>query len=122
MKAMPTDDHTKDIDFSRSTIAVRWKAGSHDAGRALRDFATYLPTQAIPAIAGFLVLPLLARKLTPTELGVLAIAQTLDAASNVAAMARMLRLASAPRLVVPGHDPQVFARFPVPGGRVARID
>ena len=51
-----------------------------------------------------------------------AIAQTLDAASNVAAMARMLRLASAPRLVVPGHDPQVFARFPVPGGRVARID
>ena len=51
-----------------------------------------------------------------------AIAQTLDAASNVAAMARMLRLASAPRLVVPGHDPQVFTRFPVPGGRVARID
>lgn len=36
MKAMPTDDSTKDIDFSRSTIAVRWKAGSHDAGRALR--------------------------------------------------------------------------------------
>jgi glyoxylase-like metal-dependent hydrolase (beta-lactamase superfamily II) len=51
-----------------------------------------------------------------------AIAQTLDAASNVAAMGRMLRLAAAPRLVVPGHDGQVFVRFPTPGGRVARID
>jgi O-antigen/teichoic acid export membrane protein len=51
--------------------------GVHDAGRALRDFATYLPTQAIPALAGFLVLPVLARKLAPTELGVLAICQTL---------------------------------------------
>ena len=36
MKAMATDDQSKDIDFSRSTIAVRWKAGSHDADRALR--------------------------------------------------------------------------------------
>ena len=51
--------------------------GVRDAGRVLRDFATYLPTQAIPAIAGFIVLPVLARRLTPTELGVLAIAQTL---------------------------------------------
>jgi O-antigen/teichoic acid export membrane protein len=46
-------------------------------GRMLRDFATYLPTQAIPAIAGFIVLPVLARKLSPTDVGVLAIAQTL---------------------------------------------
>lgn len=51
--------------------------GVHDAGRVLRDFATYLPTQAIPAIAGFLVLPVLARKLFPTDLGILTIAQTL---------------------------------------------
>jgi O-antigen/teichoic acid export membrane protein len=51
--------------------------GVQDAGRALRDFATYLPTQAIPAIAGFLVLPLLAQRLTPTDLGILTIAQTL---------------------------------------------
>ncbi len=51
--------------------------GVHDAGRVLRDFATYLPTQVIPALAGFLVLPVLARKLDPTELGVLAICQTL---------------------------------------------
>ena len=53
--------------------------GMRDVGRALRDFATYLPTQAIPAIAGFLVLPVLARKLPPTDLGILALAQTLVA-------------------------------------------
>lgn len=41
----------------------------------------------------------------------LAIAQTLDATSNLAAQDRMLKLAAAPRLVVPGHDPAVFERF-----------
>jgi len=51
--------------------------GLRGVGRALRDFATYLPTQAIPAIAGFLVLPVLARRLAPTDLGILALAQTL---------------------------------------------
>lgn len=51
--------------------------GLQEAGRVLRDFATYFPTRAIPALVGFLVLPVLARKLFPTELGVLAIAQTL---------------------------------------------
>lgn len=51
--------------------------GLRDVGRLLGDFATYLPSQAIPAIAGFLVLPVLARELAPTALGVLAIAQTL---------------------------------------------
>jgi glyoxylase-like metal-dependent hydrolase (beta-lactamase superfamily II) len=50
------------------------------------------------------------------------IAQTLDSVSNLAAQARMLRLASSPRLVVPGHDPQVFVRFPRPGHGIARID
>lgn len=40
-----------------------------------------------------------------------AIAQTLDAASNLAAMGRMKRLAASPRLIVPGHDPAVFERF-----------
>jgi glyoxylase-like metal-dependent hydrolase (beta-lactamase superfamily II) len=49
------------------------------------------------------------------------IAQTLDPVSNLAAQARMLRLAGDPRLVVPGHDPDVFKRFPEPGGGVARI-
>jgi glyoxylase-like metal-dependent hydrolase (beta-lactamase superfamily II) len=49
------------------------------------------------------------------------IAQTLDAASNLRAQARMVALASDPRLIVPGHDPEVFVRFPSPGNGVARI-
>jgi len=40
-----------------------------------------------------------------------AIAQTLDARSNVAAIERMKTIAAFPRLIVPGHDPQVFERF-----------
>jgi glyoxylase-like metal-dependent hydrolase (beta-lactamase superfamily II) len=51
----------------------------------------------------------------------LPIAQTLDRAANLAAQERMLRLAASPGLVVPGHDPAVFARFPSPGRGVARI-
>ncbi|MEP6619334.1 MAG: N-acyl homoserine lactonase family protein [bacterium] len=50
-----------------------------------------------------------------------AIAQTLDVASNLAAQERMARLATEPRLIVPGHDPDVFTRFPSPGNGVARI-
>jgi hypothetical protein len=50
-----------------------------------------------------------------------AISQTLDAASNLAAQTRMLSIASSPRLVVPGHDPAVFQRFGSSDGRVARI-
>lgn len=49
------------------------------------------------------------------------IAQTLDTASNVNAQGRMLSLASEPRLIVPGHDPEVFARFANPGNGVAWI-
>jgi glyoxylase-like metal-dependent hydrolase (beta-lactamase superfamily II) len=49
------------------------------------------------------------------------IAQTLDATANLAAQARMLTLAAGPALVVPGHDPAVFERFPVPGNGVALI-
>ena len=49
------------------------------------------------------------------------IAQTLDSVSNLAAQARMLRLAGEVRRVVPGHDPEVFTRFPDPGGGVARV-
>ena len=33
----------------------------------------------------------------------------------------MFRLASDARLVVPGHDMEVFTRFPKPGNGVARI-
>jgi glyoxylase-like metal-dependent hydrolase (beta-lactamase superfamily II) len=39
------------------------------------------------------------------------IAQTLDSTSNLAAQDRMKRIASARRLIVPGHDPAVFTRF-----------
>ncbi len=49
------------------------------------------------------------------------IAQTLDSASNLRAQSRMLSLASDPRLIVPGHDPEVFVRFPTPGNGVALI-
>jgi glyoxylase-like metal-dependent hydrolase (beta-lactamase superfamily II) len=49
------------------------------------------------------------------------IAQTLDAASNLAAQERMLRIASSARLVVPGHDPAVFTRFETVAPGVARI-
>jgi glyoxylase-like metal-dependent hydrolase (beta-lactamase superfamily II) len=51
-----------------------------------------------------------------------AIAQTLDAAANLAAQARMLQLAAAPKFVIPGHDPAVFDRFPRVADGVARID
>lgn len=51
----------------------------------------------------------------------LPIAQTLDSASNLQAQERMLQIASSPRLIVPGHDPAVFVRFPTPGGGVATI-
>jgi glyoxylase-like metal-dependent hydrolase (beta-lactamase superfamily II) len=50
------------------------------------------------------------------------IAQTFDAPSNLAAQDRMKQLAASPRLIIPGHDPAVFARFPKPGNGVARLD
>ena len=50
------------------------------------------------------------------------IAQTLDAASNLRAQDRMRSLVSSVRLVVPGHDPEVFVRFSKPGNGVARIE
>ena len=51
-----------------------------------------------------------------------AIAQTLDAASNVAAQARMMEIAGAPGRVIPGHDPDVFVRFPAVSPNVVRLD
>jgi glyoxylase-like metal-dependent hydrolase (beta-lactamase superfamily II) len=50
------------------------------------------------------------------------IAQTLDAVSNLKAQDRMKQLASSTRLIVPGHDPAVFTRFPAPGNGVAKIE
>jgi glyoxylase-like metal-dependent hydrolase (beta-lactamase superfamily II) len=52
----------------------------------------------------------------------IAIAQTLDRKANVAAQQRMLSLAFSAKLVIPGHDPAVFARFPTVKPGVVRID
>jgi glyoxylase-like metal-dependent hydrolase (beta-lactamase superfamily II) len=49
------------------------------------------------------------------------IAQTLDAASNLRTQDRMKALASEPRLLIPGHDPAVFTRFPRVADRIVRI-
>jgi len=50
-----------------------------------------------------------------------AIAQTLDAESNLRAQDRMKQLAADPRLIIPGHDPAVMTRFPNPQPDVAKI-
>lgn len=50
-----------------------------------------------------------------------AIAQTLDAASNLKAQDRIRTLASDLKLIVPGHDPAVFERFPTVGEGIVRI-
>jgi len=50
------------------------------------------------------------------------IAQTFDAESNLRAQDRMKQIASRPDLIVPGHDPAVFTKFPKPGNRVAKIE
>src|ERR1041385_2494042 len=50
------------------------------------------------------------------------IAQTLDAASNLRAQDRMKQLAASLRLIIPGHDPAVFDKFPKVSDRVVRIE
>jgi len=50
------------------------------------------------------------------------ISQTLDAVSNLRAQDRMRSLASDARLVIPGHDPSVFDRFPHVSERIVRIE
>jgi len=49
------------------------------------------------------------------------IAQTLDRQSNLRTQDRMKTLASNQRLIIPGHDPDVFVRFPEPGNGIAHI-
>ena len=49
------------------------------------------------------------------------IAQTLDAASNLKAQDRIRALASDLKLIVPGHDPAVFERFPAVADGIVRI-
>ncbi|HSL20381.1 MAG TPA: N-acyl homoserine lactonase family protein [Vicinamibacterales bacterium] len=49
------------------------------------------------------------------------IAQTLDAESNLRAQGRIRSLATRPELIVPGHDPTVFERFPATADGVVAI-
>jgi glyoxylase-like metal-dependent hydrolase (beta-lactamase superfamily II) len=49
------------------------------------------------------------------------IAQTLDAASNLKAQDRIRTLASDPRLIIPGHEPLVFEKFPGVADGIVRI-
>jgi len=51
-----------------------------------------------------------------------AISQTLDAASNLRTQDRMKGLASRPALLIPGHDPAVFDRFPRVSERIVKIE
>jgi glyoxylase-like metal-dependent hydrolase (beta-lactamase superfamily II) len=50
------------------------------------------------------------------------IAATLDPDSNLRAQERMKQIASDSRLIIPGHDPAVFSKFPAVGDRVAKIE
>jgi glyoxylase-like metal-dependent hydrolase (beta-lactamase superfamily II) len=50
-----------------------------------------------------------------------AITQTFDAESNLKAQYRMRQLATRLDLIVPGHDPEIFIKYPKPGNGVARI-
>ncbi len=50
-----------------------------------------------------------------------AIAQTLDAASNLKAQDRIRSLATSPDLIVPGHDPAVFERYAKIADGIVRI-
>lgn len=45
-----------------------------------------------------------------------------DSVSNLAAQDRMRHIASNPGFIIPGHDPEIFVRFPTPGNGVARIE
>ncbi len=50
------------------------------------------------------------------------IAQTLDAASNLRAQDRMKQLAAKPSLIIPGHDPAEFERFPKVNERTVKLE
>ena len=50
------------------------------------------------------------------------VAQTLDRASNLRTQDRMRSIASAPSLVIPGHDPAMFERFQRVSDKIVRIE
>ncbi len=50
------------------------------------------------------------------------IAATLDAKSNLTAQDRMKGIASDLKRIIPGHDPEVFVRFPKVAEGAVRLD
>jgi len=52
----------------------------------------------------------------------LPIPATFDVELNLRAQERMKKLAASPDLIIPGHDPAVFVKFPKPGDGIALID
>ncbi len=50
------------------------------------------------------------------------IAASLDPESNLRAQDRMKQLAASPKLIIPGHDPAVLAKFPNSAPGIARIE
>jgi glyoxylase-like metal-dependent hydrolase (beta-lactamase superfamily II) len=52
----------------------------------------------------------------------LPIAASLDFDSNLRAQDRMRQLAAKPSLIIPGHDPAVFERFPKVNDKIVRIE
>jgi NTE family protein len=52
MKALPTDNFFKDIDFSTQTVTARWQAGINDCRRALKHKAWLQP---LPPHAGLII-------------------------------------------------------------------
>ena len=45
-----------------------------------------------------------------------------DSSVNLEAQDRMRQIASDPKLILPGHDPDIFTRYPTPGNGVAQIE
>ncbi|HEY4358121.1 MAG TPA: N-acyl homoserine lactonase family protein [Acidobacteriaceae bacterium] len=75
----------------------------------------------VPTVAGTVVLASDNMYLYENLAKHVPIAQTLDAASNLRAQDRMRTLATDPRLIIPGHDPEEFNRFPTVAPGVVEI-
>jgi glyoxylase-like metal-dependent hydrolase (beta-lactamase superfamily II) len=50
------------------------------------------------------------------------IAASLDTDANLRAQDRMMQLAGSAKLIIPGHDPAVFEKFPKVSGRAVKIE
>jgi NTE family protein len=64
MRALPTDDHNKDVDFARARLARRWRAGQQDAERALHHKHWLDP---VPEHVGMVIHELVQQETPDTE-------------------------------------------------------